>query len=301
MMKRLLKILQKNRDFTFPIFTVGGWLAWEDVYIRSDWRIQKSVLTTFISKKEGLFRLIDDKYRLKASGTIKHCKTALNKKFKEKKYDKVAVLIHGVLCHRLYMSKIEKALKKQGYTVFNFGYASNAYDIKHHGTVIKSFIKTIKYNEINFVTFSMGGLIVRQFINKMPKVKRLVMIAPPNKGSDMADIFENSKIINAVFGPGLKQMKTSAESLASKSEVPKCEFGVIGGKLKKHKSWWRPTRIIYAIWHKKDNDGLVGVEQTKLKKMKDFILLPYDHAIIPFKKRTIHQVLHFLKSGKFEH
>lgn len=278
-----------------PLFTIGGWFFWEDIYIRKDWRIQRNIISP------NLHRLLNDTYKLKGSGSLKHCKTLLNKRYKDKKYNKVVVLIHGVLCHKVYMLKLKQELEKQGYTVFNFGYASNAYDIAHHGEVINKFVTSIKYNEINFVTFSMGGLVTRQFINKVPKVKRLVMIAPPNKGSDMADLFGKSKIIRKVFGPGMEQMTTHVESFANKSPIPKCEFGIIGGKLKAHKSLWRPTRIIYTLWRKKDNDGLVGVEQTKLKGMKDFILLPYDHAVIPFKKKTITQVINFLKKGSFIH
>ena len=199
------------------------------------------------------------------------------------------------------MANIKKELKKQGYTVFNFGYASNAYDISHHGKVVHNFVTNIQYKEISFVTFSMGGLVVRQCINKIPKVKRLVMIAPPNKGSDMADMFGRSKIISTIFGPGMKQMNTHTESFANKSPIPKCEFGIIGGEIKKPKSWLNPMKLIYKIWKNKENDGLVGVSQTKLKGMKDFILLPYYHGSIPFRKKTINQVSHFLKTGGFIH
>ncbi|MBT6068169.1 hypothetical protein HOG48_00260 [Candidatus Peregrinibacteria bacterium] len=291
----LINLFRKNREIKIPIFTIGGWLTWEDIYIRDDWRIQKNIVIN------GLYRLIDNKYKLKASGSLQYCKKLLSQSKKEKKYNKVVILIHGVLCHKLYMTKIEKKLKKQGYTTFNFGYASNAYEISHHSKIIETFAKNIQYKEMNFVTFSMGGLVARQFINRIPRMKRLVMIAPPNKGSDMADIFGRSKLINAIFGPGLKQMESSIKSFANRSPLPKCEFGIIAGKIKNHKGWWHPTRILYTLWHKKKNDGLVSVEQTKLKQMKDFIVLPYDHAVIPFKKKTIKQVINFIKKGKFKH
>ena len=87
----LINLFRKNREIKIPIFTIGGWLTWEDIYIRDDWRIQKNIVIN------GLYRLIDNKYKLKASGSLQYCKKLLSQSKKEKKYNKVVILIHGVL------------------------------------------------------------------------------------------------------------------------------------------------------------------------------------------------------------
>ena len=56
------------------------------------------------------------------------------------------------------------------------------------------------------------------------------MLSPPNSGSKLADFLAKSFIMNYIFGPALKQLRTDKKSLPQKISTPKYELGIIAGK-----------------------------------------------------------------------
>ena len=193
------------------------------------------------------------------------------------------VLLHGLWRTSRSMKSLEKALTKDGYEVVNIDYPSRKDTIEN---IANNYLKKIitekcpdKKRKINFVTHSMGGIIVRYFLleNKLPNLGRVVMLAPPNKGSRMADVFSKIKIANHVLGPALKQMTTHEKSLPKIMANPDYEVGIIAGKF----------------------DEKVSVKATKLDNMKDFLVVPLSHSFIMDWGKTILAVINFIKNGKF--
>ena len=56
---------------------------------------------------------------------------------------------------------------------------------------------------MNFVTHSMGGIVVRTYLNKYQPdhLGRVVMIAPPNQGAYLADLLGNWLPYKLIWGP----------------------------------------------------------------------------------------------------
>lgn len=193
------------------------------------------------------------------------------------------VLLHGFWRTARSMSKIEKVLMKKGYAVINLDYPSRREKIeKLSNDYLKKCIEkrcTDKSKKIHFVTHSMGGIIVRYFLSKheLPNLGKVIMIAPPNKGSKLADYLSSFPILITILGPALKQLSTAKNSLPNKIVPPQYPVGIIAGKY----------------------DEKVPVESAKIKNMQDFLLVPSTHTYIMDSNRVIKAVQRFLEEGKF--
>ncbi len=208
-------------------------------------------------------------------------------------------LLHGLGRTRFSMHSMGSFLNKNGYNVVNFGYPSTRKTIPNIIKLLKNRLKYIPQKDtVNFVTHSMGGIVVRAFLNTyvkekvMPYFYRVVMLAPPNTGATQANYFSSFKLVNFIMGPSLKMLKTGSISFVNSLPPPFCEFGIIAGGKKNNEGY--SSRI------KGDDDGLVGVTETKLKGMKDFLLVKSMHTFIMEKIVVKKAVLNFLKNGFFK-
>ena len=206
-------------------------------------------------------------------------------------------VIHGFGGFALQMEKINQGLKKAGYLTDNYSYHSFSEDLDSVGQDLYHKVKTENFDTVSFVTHSMGALVVRsmyQYIDKksnFPFIFRIVMVAPPNKGTEMADIF-SSPATEFLLGPNVKYMKTDSTSYANKLPVPTCETGIIAG-VKGKKPWFNP-------FLKNDNDGNVSVNLTTLGNEKDVVLVKATHGLMTQKNDVIQYIISFLNSGKFK-
>ena len=116
------------------------------------------------------------------------------------------------------------------------------------------------------------------------------MLAPPNKGTEMADFFSRSSF-NSFLGPNVLLMRTDSNSYAFKLPVPTCEVGLIVG-IKGSKPWFNPLM-------KDDNDGTVTMKQAILGIEKEIITVKSMHILMPLKKKVIVLVTRFMKTGSF--
>jgi triacylglycerol lipase len=208
------------------------------------------------------------------------------------------ILLHGLGDVKLSMLKLEIALKDEGYTTKNIGYSTTGETIeslakKELSEVVERY-KKIGFKKIHFVTHSMGGLIVRYYLqdHTLPTGSRIVMLSPPNHGSEIADHFLESKFYKLIVGDVGQELATNSNMLSElKPIVP--EVGIIAGNKSSNKYF---SKIIPG-----EDDGRVAVDNTKLTEMKDFIVVPSTHLTIKYNNEVIKQTAFFLKDGKFLH
>ena len=148
--------------------------------------------------------------------------------------------------------------------------------------------------DIHFVTHSLGGILVRQYLSEfaIPNLKRVVMLGPPNKGSEVVDKLAGLpgfKLVNGVAG---LQLGTDAASVPNKLGAAEFELGVIAGTKSVN---WMLSLLIPST-----DDGKVSVDSTKLEGMKDHIEMPVTHPFMMSDKKVIAQVIGFLETGQFE-
>jgi len=208
------------------------------------------------------------------------------------------ILLHGLARTSKSMENLQTKLVHQNYTVLNFDYNSRYKKIEDIAKddlkpAIKKFCKN-KNLKVNFVTHSLGGIVVRYYLDKYGdnlNMGRLVMLAPPNKGSEVVDFLRKSKIIKSIMGPSFTQLSTDTNSFVNTLAQLDCDYGIIAGN--------KSVNYINSMHIQGIDDGKVSIENTRLDNMKNFLVVERTHPFIMKAPEVINQVLYFLKKGSF--
>ncbi len=206
------------------------------------------------------------------------------------------ILLHGLARTSHSMGKMEKALSQAGYQVSNIGYPSRKHTVEDLAKMVKERILEVSDEEdtLHFVTHSMGGILVR-YIQKHDPLKNLgkvVMLSPPNQGSEVVDKLGDWKIFQWINGPAGSQLGTEEDGLVKSLGEVNFELGIITGD--------RSINLILSLLIAGKDDGKVSVENAKVEGMDDFLVLHATHPFIMKNKTAIRQTIHFLHSGQFD-
>ncbi|MBC8353417.1 MAG: alpha/beta hydrolase [Planctomycetes bacterium] len=262
--------------------TFGGKQLWTDELIFHDWRIQRHVWT-------GHHRLLDNRDFRRAWGSFEHCREQLDAFKRELAMPpmrgKVVVALHGLLRSRQSMQGICDHFREHGdYAIVNFSYASTRKELDQHAQSFARVMENIgpEVTEINFVAHSLGNLVIRHYLGDQtnpdegklpdPRIKRIVMLAPPNNGAEFARKFADNKIFQTIWGKTGLELANEWDSLEKHLAVPACEFAIIAGG-KGESSGSNPLLT-------GDDDFVVSVEETRLPGARDFAMLPVLHSSI---------------------
>jgi len=207
------------------------------------------------------------------------------------------IFLHGALKSAYSMQRLVSMFRREGYQTFNWDYDSRNFTVEENAAKLDSIIKARDYLQyrLHFVTHSMGGIIVRYYLEKYSPsgLGRFVMIAPPNQGSHIANELQSFPPFRWLYKKNVDYLTTGEDAFAPSAGIPPMEFGIIAGGTggKYGFTWYLPG----------DDDGTLSVDQTKLQGASDFILLPYIHGTIMMQDKTLRQTLNFIQDGHFEH
>ena len=210
------------------------------------------------------------------------------------------VLLHGLGRTHLAMRPLARALDAEGYWVQNVDYPSTCERVEalaaSHAAPAAAALRAAGCDRVHFVTHSMGGILVRALAARqpLPEGTRVVMIAPPNAGSEAADRVRAWPGFRRVCGPALRELGTGPESVPRALGPVTFEAGVVAGDA----DWYPWSRWFFGD---EPSDGTVPIHRTRVDGLRDAVVVPRGHAFIMRAPETVRQTLHFLRHGRFDH
>jgi hypothetical protein len=147
--------------------------------------------------------------------------------------------------------------------------------------------------KVHFVTHSLGGILVRQYLSRhvIENLGRVVMLGPPNKGSEVVDKLRDFPGFHFINGDAGLELGTGESSVPNRLGAANFDLGIIAGT--------RSIDLILSHMISGPDDGKVSVENTRLEGMHDHLEMDVTHTFMMRNKAVIEQVIHYLETGSF--
>ncbi len=206
------------------------------------------------------------------------------------------ILLHGLGRTSWSFWRVEQTLRRDGYHVINLTYPSREQSVER---LAQEFLAPLiaaqrSAPRLHFVTHSLGGILLRCYLrdHAVPNLGRVVMLAPPNAGSELADRLQPTWLYRTVNGPAGQQLGTAGlPSTLGAWPAGSGELGIIAGEVS--------LNPFFSAVLPGPNDGKVTVASARLAGMKDFLVVPYSHTWLAWRAPVIESIRAFLHSGHF--
>ncbi len=208
------------------------------------------------------------------------------------------VLLHGLARTAASMDVMQQALADAGFETANIDYPSRHHSVEELAAMaVPDGVAACRAKQgverIHFVTHSLGGILLRQFLagNELEELGRVVMLAPPNQGSNAVDELDHLPGFDWLNGPAGRQLGKGENSVPLRLGPADFEVGIIAGS--------RTIDPVTSAVLDNPDDGRVSVEDTRLEGMRDFVVVEHSHAFIMRMSRPVELTIRFLTSGSF--
>jgi triacylglycerol lipase len=209
--------------------------------------------------------------------------------------NEAVILLHGLCRTNASMTKMASALSNAGFVVENVNYPSRTESIANlSDRALAPALKALQScPKIHFVTHSMGGILVRSYFSrhKNNNLGRVVMLGPPNQGTELVDRLGHLWLFKRINGPAGSELGTSPEGTPNQLGPVGFELGIIAGD--------RSINWINSLMIPGKDDGKVSIDRTKVLGMKEHLVIHATHPYLMKNATAIRATLQFLRGGGF--
>mgnify|MGYP001821109174 CR=1 FL=1 len=206
-------------------------------------------------------------------------------------------LLHGLWRTEGSMERMQDELVEAGFTVRNIGYQSTDQTISELAdeAVPRAVDACGSAQRIHFVTHSMGGILIRQYLaeHDIDRLGRVVMLGPPNQGSEVVDFYHDLPAFEWFAGPAGLELGTGEASVPRALGPVHFDLGVIAGTQS-------INLVLSGLVLPDADDGKVSVDATRVAGMNDHLEMPVTHVFMMRDPEVIEQVVHYLENGRFQ-
>jgi pimeloyl-ACP methyl ester carboxylesterase len=206
------------------------------------------------------------------------------------------IVVHGLGRTSASMTILVSRLKNAGFRVISFGYPSTSEPMEALVDRLQAEVGRCceaGAGTVHFVTHSMGGVLVRSYLDRQPEAHegRVVMLSPPNQGSEIIDAFADSPLLQRIVGPAGSSLGTDSAGISSQLGPVRFGLGIVTGDRSMNPlgSWLIPG----------PDDGKVSVDRARVEGATDFMVVPATHTFIMNRRDVAEEVVHFLRQGRF--
>jgi pimeloyl-ACP methyl ester carboxylesterase len=207
------------------------------------------------------------------------------------------VVVHGLGRSTRAMAPLTERLREAGFDAHNLGYSSReaAPEALVEELAVQIDACCADAPRLHFVGHSLGGILARAYVadREPARLGRIVMLSPPNQGSEIVDALGDNWLFRVVMGPSAQALGTGPGSLPNSLPPPDYELGIIAAT--------ESINPVGSAIIPGDDDGMVAVCKMRLEGMTDFITVDHTHALVMRSADVAEQVILFLREGRFEH
>lgn len=202
----------------------------------------------------------------------------------------LVVLLHGLWRGWRAMEPLARRLRAEGFSTLNIPYPSTRLPVTELAARVERGLRLHSQEPARaWITHSLGGIVAREILSRNPGVapRRLIMLAPPNGGSEIVDWARRHPAIHFLLGPAGRSLGSDGLPARLPPPPPSVETAVIMGR--------RGSIPLFRKLLDPENDGIVSVPRGRLEGIRAFAVVDADHTFIQTHEETVRLCLGFLE------